>query len=405
MSFVSSFSSHFSHMKKINRPYNTQSPFKFSTPKNTILFSNPLFISHFSNNYSTLKTAAELEQLKPAQKRAYLPTLGKDGIPRLRRLRNVYITFDKLSEKNKLNAIHVTKALAKAAEFAKPQNAADLYQQLPGYGIKPDIIILNAMLNAAAKGAQPKYGIEFFNEFERNNIQPDVKSYHSMIECFGRAGDSVTAEKYYQQLKDSNIKPDVQLFGALIQSCVMNGETEKAERFYNEMVSLNIAPSVLLFNVLIQTCRKNAETEKAERFLKMMVEQGLKPQQQTFIFLVGAAGEDVESIDRILLEMKQLDLFPGVEVLTAAITGASKTGNISKAEEYLDLMYRSKLEPNRVTYYFLMVTCYNAKDIIKGDSYYRTMVLGKKMRPNNFANLLHKKIHDDIQERAKVEQK
>jgi pentatricopeptide repeat protein len=55
-------------------------------------------------------------------------------------------------------------------------------------GIKPDVVVYNAMIDGYAKNGWLEWAIGTFNLMIQNGIDPDLYTYASMIDAYAKTG-------------------------------------------------------------------------------------------------------------------------------------------------------------------------------------------------------------------------
>ena len=140
------------------------------------------------------------------------------------------------------------------------QFAVDLYQDMVatcaggtlGARIKPNVILLNNVLNACATGRQWKLALRLLVESRALGVAPDAISYSSVIIACGYAKECGTAKRIFDSIQGA--VRDAGTYNAMLTAYERSGEWNEALALFRQMNDSSCLPDSKSYNIVIAAC-------------------------------------------------------------------------------------------------------------------------------------------------------
>ncbi|PSS16076.1 Pentatricopeptide repeat-containing protein [Actinidia chinensis var. chinensis] len=149
--------------------------------------------------------------------------------------------------------------------------------EMTDLGLKPDIIICNALIDGfmrqgdieATFSTREEMVDRYFDEMLGCGLMPndglsDVQTYSLLIKCLSKNEKLQEAIGVFSELRPIGLVPDVSIYKSLIPGFCKQGDLEKACELHEEMCSKRITPNIITCNILISRLLKAVETERAK---------------------------------------------------------------------------------------------------------------------------------------------
>ncbi len=225
------------------------------------------------------------------------------------------------------------RALAKKQDFAK---VSVLYETLKKSATcRLNRIAFNALLDCCVKCCQYKRMSEIYEDMLRaanasktsgnESLEPDLITYSTLIKGLCKSGQIHKAIALYEEMRTKGLELDEVLFNSLLDGCVKcDCPFQKTERIISDMTKLKIRFSNYTYSILIKLYARNR-----------MIERALK----------------------VLEEMRENSVLPGVIVYTCLMQVCIKNKMVDKALELFGQMRDNKVQPDKTAYNTIVNGC------------------------------------------------
>ncbi|KAE8699539.1 Pentatricopeptide repeat-containing protein [Hibiscus syriacus] len=143
--------------------------------------------------------------------------------------------FNKISKPNMITWSAIIGGLA---IHGRAMEALDYFSRMEREGVTPSDVVYIGILSACSHAGLVEEGRLFFNHIVNEvDFEPRLEHYGCMVDLFGRAGLLKEAEEFISNMP---IKPDDVIWKALLGACKMHGNIEMGDHV--AWILMNIAP-------------------------------------------------------------------------------------------------------------------------------------------------------------------
>ncbi|KAE8675143.1 Pentatricopeptide repeat-containing protein [Hibiscus syriacus] len=139
---------------------------------------------------------------------------------------------------NKPNTITWSAIIGGLAIHGRAKEALDYFSRMKCEGVTPSDVVYIGILSACSHAGLVEEGRLFFNHIVNGvDFEPRLEHYGCMVDLLGRSGLLKEAEEFISNMP---IKPDDVIWKALLGACKMHGNIEMGDRA--AQILMNIAP-------------------------------------------------------------------------------------------------------------------------------------------------------------------
>lgn len=301
------------------------------------------------------------------------------------------------------------------------EEALDFFQQMPHEGMKPNITTWNTMISGYAQKGEGHEALRLLHAMKQGGIEPNSVTWNALIGGYAQHGLCENALNLYQQMQEEGSEPDYVTFLCilrasskmetfekemqdqaiqLIEACSTHGiisgsspvdmarssPVDMARSVFNK---LQRRP-VKAWNAMIAAYAEQGNGLKALHLFKQMQQEGIQPNNVTFVSTLkacsGASNLDQGKLMHAAVVESgfDMDTFIGSTLIdtyakcgslsnartvfdcllkrdvvawTVMIAGYTQHGHNVAALDLFDRMQWEGIEPNRVTFLFLLKVC------------------------------------------------
>ncbi|CAK0899632.1 unnamed protein product [Prorocentrum cordatum] len=163
----------------------------------------------------------------------------------------------------------VLRSLMVGYERKAPERTLELYEGIKSSGLKPDLLVCNAVLCALAQGARASEALQLFQQMcpddGASNIgtSPNGKSYGSVIRACTAGGRNKVAVALFDCMVTKGIKPNRFAYHDAILSLMRLKKIRRAWNLYLSMKRDGVPPCDNTLRLLIRTCAMRGWHEEA----------------------------------------------------------------------------------------------------------------------------------------------
>ncbi|XP_024018042.1 pentatricopeptide repeat-containing protein At3g14330-like, partial [Morus notabilis] len=144
--------------------------------------------------------------------------------------------------------VTVTTILSVCTRVTALRSGKEIHVQIVKSANRPDIPLLNSLLDMYAKCGQIDYCGRLFNEMQGK----DLTSWNTMLTGYAVNGFIEEAMELFDEMVESGIKPDEVTFVVLLSGCSHAGLIDEGQRLFNEMKSeFGVSPTIEHYACLV----------------------------------------------------------------------------------------------------------------------------------------------------------
>ncbi|KAE8697167.1 Pentatricopeptide repeat-containing protein [Hibiscus syriacus] len=142
--------------------------------------------------------------------------------------------------------------------------AIKVFDSMKNYGLKPNLVTYNAVIDACAKGGVDfKRVMELFDEMLRSGVQPDRITFNSLLAVCSRGGLWEAARNLFCEMVNRGIDRDIFTYNTLLDAVCKGGQMDLAFEIMAEMPAKNILPNVVTYSTVVDGYAKAGRLDEA----------------------------------------------------------------------------------------------------------------------------------------------
>lgn len=193
------------------------------------------------------------------------------------------------------DAFTYSAAIGACERMGQWQHAISLYLDMlektvntssSGGSVRPNVVILNNVLNACATGRQWRLALRLLVESRDAGVVPDAISYSSVITACGYAKQPVTAKRIFDSMAES-IR-DTGAFNAMLTAYERAGEWQEALALFREMGPHTCVPDSRSYTIAMMACGHARQWQECLDLYSKMQRDGVPRDTITYNTMIAA---------------------------------------------------------------------------------------------------------------------
>ncbi|KAL8143225.1 hypothetical protein V2J09_016257 [Rumex salicifolius] len=282
--------------------------------------------------------------------------------------------FDEITERDVACWNVVISCYYQDGQFEK---ALELYEQMKGYGFRPDSVTLTTIISSSARLLDLERGKQIHSELLLNGFVLDgfvssalvdmygkcgcletaielfkqiprktVVTWNSMISGYSLKGDSKSCVELFRRMTGEGIRPTLTTLGSLLTACSRSASLHHGLFLHGYMVRNSIEPDVFFNSVLVDFYFKCGHTRSAENVFRFM------PKANAISWNVMISGYvtlgSYHNAINTYREMREAMMKPDPVTLTSVLSACSQLAAVDLGEEVHGCISENKFETNEV---------------------------------------------------------
>ncbi|XP_059076511.1 pentatricopeptide repeat-containing protein At2g13600-like [Cryptomeria japonica] len=262
----------------------------------------------------------------------------------------------------KPNSGTITSILTACGRIGALEQSLEIHQKLIQSGFLSDVVIVTALIDVYAKCGSIQKARELFD----NIHHPDLASWTAMIKGYALNGVLDEALMLFKEMPQR----DVVSWNAIIAGCLQNGFFDEALEIFRNMQLAGVKPDSSTFARILPACSKLGALEQGMEIHQKIIETGLLPDAfGTALIKMYAKCGIIQKARRLFNKIGQ----PGVFSWNAIIAGYAMHGYSEDAIELFELMKHTGINPNHLSFVFVLFACSHAGLVDDGCKYFNHM--------------------------------
>ncbi|KAJ7527666.1 hypothetical protein O6H91_16G065300 [Diphasiastrum complanatum] len=265
--------------------------------------------------------------------------------------------FDNMSERN---VVSWTAMIAGYAQNGLGKEALALYEQMKQEDMQPNNVTFVLLLKACASLAALEQGKQLHSEIIKRGFQSDVVVGNTLVDMYAKCGCTEDARELFDNMSER----DVVSWTAMIAGYAQNGLGKEALALFEQMKQAGLAPDKVLLVLLLKACASLAALKHGKLLHSEIIKRGLKSDVvvgSTLVDMYAKCGctEDARELFDNMSERN-------VVSWNAMIAGYTQNGLGREALALYEQMKQEGMQPNNVTFVFLLKACANLAALEQG---------------------------------------
>ncbi|KAF9609325.1 hypothetical protein IFM89_015580 [Coptis chinensis] len=278
------------------------------------------------------------------------------------------------------NQIVLTSLIKAYSKVGCLEEAQKLYGNMMNMEGGPDIVASNSMLTLYADHGILGEAKLIFDKLKENG-QADGVSFVTMTHLYKNMGMIDKAIDISQEMQESDMLKDCASFNAVLASYATNGQLRECTELLLQMIARKVSPDAGTFKIMFTVLKKAGAPPEAVNQLESSYREG-KPYAGEAVItstfsIVGLHAFALECCKSFMKVETGLDSF----AYNAAIYAYGSSGKVDKALTIFMRMQDEGLEPDLVTYIYL-VGCYGKAGMVGGIKRIYSKLTYEEIEPN-----------------------
>jgi pentatricopeptide repeat protein len=196
----------------------------------------------------------------------------------------------------------IMKAIATCTKEGNWKFALSTCNRMLSAGMKPNIILLNSMINALGKAGQDELAFRMYHLLTSSGLKPDQYTWSALLSALYRSGRCWDALELFQgiKVKHPSFLND-HLYNIALISCERLGQWEHGLQLLWMMEKSGLKISAVSYNHVIRACEVAWKPKVALKVYRRMIHQGCSPDTFTLLSIIraciwGSLWNEVEDI-------------------------------------------------------------------------------------------------------------
>ena len=231
-------------------------------------------------------------------------------------------------------------------------------------GIRPDLPMWNALINATGRAEQLDRSFHFLGEMQNSGLRPNDRTYSTLISACRLAGRQDMALKVYDRAMSDGVTQSLMVYVAAADACYCGSsgaaDLDKALEVYKALQQHDVAPSAQFFSSLINVAGHAGRLELALSIQDDMSYEGIAVDNAARSCLLGAClrNGDLEAAQGVYAQMKGDRSNPHVASgYNAMVNAHAEAARLADAVLVVEDMGAAGVPLDKYTYGALIKAC------------------------------------------------
>ncbi|RDX74435.1 Pentatricopeptide repeat-containing protein, chloroplastic, partial [Mucuna pruriens] len=232
--------------------------------------------------------------------------------------------------------------------------AVNLFRSMGYFGLEPNLVTYNAVIDAGAKGEVAfEIVVKFLDEMMAAGCLPDRLTYNSLLKTCVSKGRWQVCKDLIAEMEWKGIGRDVYTYNTYVDALCKGGRMDLARRAIDvEMPANNIWPNVVTYSTLMAGYSKTERFEDALNVYDEMKHLLIRLDRVSYNTLVGLyanLGWFEEAVGKYK-EMESCGIKNDIVTYNALIEGYGRHNKYVEVKKLFDNMKARGIYPNDLTY-------------------------------------------------------
>ncbi|KAH0455409.1 hypothetical protein IEQ34_015441 [Dendrobium chrysotoxum] len=256
-------------------------------------------------------------------------------------------------------------ALNAASNLGDSALFAQLFDKMPAFEAKPDVLTYNVLIKLCARAERKDLLVFVLERIIRSGLVPCITTFHSLVAAYIGLCDLPTAEKLVQSMREGR-RDICHLLRAETSKILTTSNEEEPGSILNKLAAIaGDEPPPLL-----------PKTYKPDTRIYTTLMKG---------YMMAGRADDVVSMVSAMWREPDPSSHPDIVTYTTAITALTNAGAMDRARHLLDEMSQSGVTANRVTYNVLLKGYCAQLQLDKAKALMRSMAEDAGIEPDVFS--------------------
>ncbi|KAL9666713.1 hypothetical protein QQ045_001050 [Rhodiola kirilowii] len=250
----------------------------------------------------------------------------------------------------------------------RAMDALELYKVMQSTeGCRSNKFTVSSVLSAAASSSRFNSGKEIHTHIIRIGLDSDEVVWSALSDLYGKCGSLEQARYIF----DKAAGKDIVSWTGMIDRYFGDGRREEGYQLFSTLMESGIQPNEFTFAGVLNACAGHAAEDLGKQVHGYMMRVGFDPSSfaaSALVHMYSKCG-NMASAKRVLQNTECLDLVSW----TSLITGYAQNGYPEEALLTFELLLKSGIKPDHITFVGVLSACTHAGLVDKGLEYFESI--------------------------------
>lgn len=262
---------------------------------------------------------------------------------------DVLRAFDDLPERNTVSWNSLVSGFAKRGQLFE---AFKSFRRMQAEGVGFNWVSLTAMLPICARMNALCSGKEIHAQMVKSVARPDMFVLNSLMDMYAKCG----VVNYARRIFDGMERRDLTSWNTVLNGYAIARRMEEGLKLFDEMLDSGLSPDTVTFIALLSGCSHTGLTEEGQTlFNRMRTEFGISPTAEHYACLVDMLGR-AGRLKEALQVVKNMGKNPSGSIWGSLLNSCRLYGNIPLAEAISKVLF--EMEPKCAVNYVMLSNIY-----------------------------------------------
>ncbi|KAK4259450.1 hypothetical protein QN277_005779 [Acacia crassicarpa] len=287
------------------------------------------------------------------------------GYAKIGHLQQARKLFDEMPQRDNFSW---TALISGYVRHGQPKEAVELFRMMQMHGdSKLNQFTLSSVLTASAAIKSLNFGKEIHGHLVRMGSNLDEVVLSALLDTYGKCGSLREARGIFDQM----VSRDIVSWTSMIDRYFEDGQREEGFALFGDLMRSGVQPNEYTFAGVLNACADHAVEDLGKELHGYMTRVGYDPYSfavSALIHLYSKCG-NTENARKVFNQMP----CPDLASWTSLIVGYAQNGQPERALHFFDLLLKSGLKPDQVTFVGVLSACAHAGLVDKGLEYFHSI--------------------------------
>ncbi len=303
--------------------------------------------------------------------------------------------FERMQQEGmKPDSVTFVTALSACTSEAALTQGKQIHAQIITSGVKPNIILTNALVNMYSKCGSLADARQVFDSMS----QRDLVSWNTMITGHVLNGESIEALNLFERMQQEGMKPNKVTFISALSACTSEAALTQGKKIHAQIINARVKLDMIIETALVNMYSKcgsladarqvfdsmnqrdlvswdamiaayaqHGEGKEALRLFERMQQEGMKPDSVTFINVLSAcshSGLVEEGLHCFESMQAKHKIIPTLDHYSCLVDLFGRAGQLDNAEQ---IIATAPMPPNAVMWMTLLGACRLLGDVERAE--------------------------------------
>ncbi|GAB4848941.1 hypothetical protein Ancab_003753 [Ancistrocladus abbreviatus] len=288
-----------------------------------------------------------------------------NGYAKVGRIDDARKLFDEMPQRD---GFSWTAIISGYVRHERPKEALELYRMMQNCGsLYCNEFTVSSAISASAAIANLRSGKEIHGHVVRMGFESDSVVLSALSDMYGKCGSIEEARHIF----DETVDRDIVSWTTMIDRYFDDGRREEGFALFSDMLRLGIKPNQFTFAGVLKACADEAAEDVGKQVHANMLRVGFDPDSFAANVLVDMYSKcgNIENARKVFGGMSRPDFVSW----TSLIAGYAHNSQPEEALKVFELLLKSGIPPDHVTFVEVLSACTHAGLVDKGIEYFQSI--------------------------------